>query len=78
VQANFLLHLQHNWPLAAIALGLLLLVPIVLVTGVFPTNQGRVLRSEDPESYWRWVVGFALLSLACLVVLIGSYFLSAK
>jgi len=37
-----------------------------------------VLRSEDPESYWRWVVGFALLSLACLVVLIGSYFLSAK
>jgi len=78
VRANFLLHLQHNWPLAAIALGLLLFVPIVLVTGVFPTNQGRVLRSEDPVGYWRWVAGFVLLLLACSIVLIGSFFLSAK
>jgi hypothetical protein len=78
VQADFLLHLQHNWPLAIVALGLLLFIPVVLVTGVFPTNQGSVLRSQDPARYWRWVAGFALLSLACLVVLIGSYFLSAK
>ena len=77
VPADFLHHLQHNWPLAVITLGLLLFVPAVLVTGVYPTNQGSVLRSQDPARYWRWVKGFALLSLACLGVLIGSYLLAA-
>jgi Mg2+ and Co2+ transporter CorA len=76
VQPNFLTHLQHNWPLTVIAIGLLLFVPLVLVTGVFPTNQGIVPRSLDPARYWRWVAGFALLLLACWVVLFGSYFAS--
>ncbi|HVC16249.1 MAG TPA: hypothetical protein VNE18_03010 [Rhodanobacter sp.] len=75
---SFIQHLQHNWPLAAIALGLLLFVPIVLVTGVFTTNQGSVTRSRDPEDYWRWVVRFTVLLLVCVAVLFGSYFLSAR
>jgi hypothetical protein len=33
VKGDFILHLQHNWPLVAAALVLLLYIPVVLVSG---------------------------------------------
>ena len=73
MQASLILHFQHNWPLAIIALGLLIFIPIVLITGVFPTNQGSVLRSHNPASYWRWVAGFVVILLAAWIVLFVSF-----
>ena len=73
---EFILHVQHNWPLAVVPAGLLVYISIVLVSGVFLTNQGKIVRSNDPASYWRWVARLLGLSLVCLVVLLGSYFLS--
>jgi hypothetical protein len=78
MNASFLLHLQDNWPLAAVVFGLLLFVPIVLVTGIFPTNQGSVVRSRDPATYWRWVIRFGVLLLVSMTVLLGSYYLLPK
>ena len=75
---TFLSHLQDNWPLAIIGIGLLLFVPLVLVTGIFPTNRGKIFRSQDPVTYWRWVCRFVVLSLACWIVLLGSYLLSGR
>jgi hypothetical protein len=69
---------KHNWPLAAAAAGLLLYIPVVLVTGTFFTNQGNITRKNEPTRYWRWVALFLSLLLASLVVLFGSYFLSMK
>ena len=71
-----LLHLKSNWPLAAAAAGLFFYLPVVLVTGVFYTNQGPILRSEEPRRYWRWVALFLLLFLASATVLVGSFLLS--
>lgn len=73
MQASLILHFQHNWPLAITALGLLIFIPIVLITGVFPTNQGSVRRSHNPASYWRWVAGFVVILLAAWIVLFVSY-----
>ncbi len=78
MKADFIIHLQHNWPLAAAAAGLLLYIPVVLVTGTFFTNQGNITRKNDPTRYWRWVALFLGLLLASLVVLFGSYFLSSN
>jgi len=78
VKADFIIHLQHNWPLAAAAAGLLLYIPVVLVTGTFFTNQGNITRKNEPTRYWRWVALFLGLLLASLVVLFGSYFLTMK
>ncbi len=73
---GFTRYLQHNWPLATIASGLAIFMAIVLVTGMFPTNQGRISRSGDPSSYWRWIRRFAVLLAVSMAVLTGSYLLS--
>jgi hypothetical protein len=78
VNADLILHLQHNWPLTAAALVLLLYIPVVLVSGTLFTNQGNITRHNQPARYWRWIALFLGLLLACLVVLFGSYFLSRK
>jgi hypothetical protein len=75
---GFLLHLQHNWPLAVVVAGLALFIPAVLLFGVFPSNQGNVVRSLDPITYWRWVRRFVALFVVSSAVLVGSFFLSAK
>ena len=67
--------MQHNWPLALAAAGLLVYLPVVLLGGVFYTNQGSIARRNDPARYWGWVRRFFVLLLACLAVLFGSYFL---
>jgi hypothetical protein len=74
---GFLEHLHRNWPLALIVAGLLIFLPVTLLRGVFYTNQGRILRSTEPERYRKWVLSFLALELACLAVLLGSYFFSA-
>jgi len=68
-------HLQHNWPLALIALALAVYLAIVLVGGTFFTNQGRIERATDPSRYWRWIRIFTTLFVLSVVVLIGSYVL---
>jgi hypothetical protein len=75
MKPDFILHLQHNWPLAIVIAGLLIYLPIVLLGGVFFTNQGRVVRSDNPSLYWRWVWGFIVLLLVLLLVFFGSYLL---
>jgi hypothetical protein len=76
MKPDFLHHLWSEWPLALAAAGLLLYLPVVLLKGVFYTNQGNILRAVDPEGYWRWVRRFTLLLVASLTVLIGSYLLA--
>ena len=78
VKADLILHLQHNWPLTAAVLVLLLYIPVVLVSGTFFTNQGNITRKNEPTRYWRWVALSLGLLLASLVVLFGSYILSRK
>jgi hypothetical protein len=78
VRPDFIAHLQHNWPLAVVVVGLFLYIPIVLVGGVFFTNQGKIIRSVEPTRYWRWVALMSGLFLASLAVLSGSYFLSRR
>ena len=72
---DLLLHLNRLWPLAAIAAGLFVYLVIVLIGGVFYTNQGRILRDREPNEYWGWVRRFLLLFLVATLVLLGSYFL---
>jgi hypothetical protein len=74
----FLAHLQHNWPLTMIVVGLLIYLPIALITGDFHTNQGRIPRSADPTRYWKWILSFTSLLLACVAVLAGSFVLAMK
>jgi len=76
LKTDFIHHLRGEWPLALVAAGLMLYLPIVLFTGVFYTNQGQILRATDPRGYWRWVRRFMLLLMASLTVLVGSYFLA--
>ena len=38
MKPDFILHLQRNWPLAVVVVGLALYIPIALVSGVFLTN----------------------------------------
>jgi hypothetical protein len=78
MKADFILHLQHNWPMVVAAAGLLVYIPVVLVSGIFYTNQGSISRKNEPTRYWRWVALFLGLLLASLVVLFGSYFLSKR
>ena len=78
MKADFIIHLQHNWPLAAAAVVLLLCIPVVLVSGTLFTNQGNITRKNNRTRYWRWVALFLGLLMASLVVLFGSYFLSRK
>jgi hypothetical protein len=73
---EFVSHLKHNWPLLVVVIGLLLYIPVILITGVFYTNQGNILRSNDPERFWRWVIRLIILLVVSSVVLIGSYVLS--
>ena len=74
----FLLHLRHNWPLAAAIAVLLALLALALASGRLPTNQGSIERSNEPERYWRWVRRLALLLAVSLAVLLGSYGLAAR
>jgi Mn2+/Fe2+ NRAMP family transporter len=78
VRPDFITHLRHNWPLVVVVVGLFLYIPIVLVGGVFFTNQGKIIRSAEPTRFWRWVALMSGLFLASLVVLSGSYFLSRR
>jgi len=73
MKPEVLLHLQHNWPLAAAAAVAALYLLVSLAGGVVHTNQGRIARTQLPALYWRWVRRFTLLLLACLAVLAGSY-----
>ncbi len=70
---SFVQHLSHNWPLALIAAGLPLYLIVVLLTGVFYTNQGRIYRAKTPGRYWSWVIGMTILEILCVVVLFGRY-----
>jgi hypothetical protein len=76
VTPEFIRHLQHNWPLAAVVLLLLLYLPVALVSGTFFTNQGNILRSKQPARYWRWVLSMSALCLVSWGVLVGSYYMS--
>ena len=75
MRATFLHHLRQNWPLAVLTAGLLIYLGVVLAAGTFYTNQGPILRSQDPLAYWRWVLRFAVLALSGSAVLLGSHFL---
>jgi hypothetical protein len=74
----FLAHLQRNWPLTVIIVGLLIYLPIALITGDFYTNQGRIFRSAEPKRYSKWILAFTSLLLACVAVLAGSFVLAMK
>ena len=78
LKPDFLGHLRGEWPLVLVAAGLLVYLPIVLLRGVFYTNQGNVLREVEPAQYWRWVRRFIVLLLVCLAVILGSYLLAAS
>lgn len=76
--ASLTLFLQHDWPLLTIVAAMSMLVVLALVCGYFPTNQGRIRRTDNPSAYWRWVARFSvLLAVACLALL-GSYFSGAN
>jgi hypothetical protein len=75
LKLTFIQHLQHNWPLALAAAALLVYLPVVLIGGVFYTNQGPITRQDNPAGYWGWVRKFFVLLLGCLAVLAGSYLL---
>lgn len=51
-------------------------LPVVLISGTFYSNQGSVLRSREPERYWRWVRNLCLLLTVALAVLIGTYLIA--
>jgi Mn2+/Fe2+ NRAMP family transporter len=76
MKLTFIEHLRGEWPLVLVAVGMLIYIPVVLVRGVFYTNQGNVLREVDPEGYWRWIRRFLVLLLVCLTVIFGSYYLA--
>jgi H+/Cl- antiporter ClcA len=76
VTSEFIRHLHHNWPLAMVIAVLFCYLPVVLVSGIFFTNQGRILRSAESARYWRWVALMVGLFLGCVGVLVGSYYLS--
>lgn len=63
---EFMLHLQRNWPLTVVVVGLFLYLPVVLVGGVCFTNQGSISRAKEPTRYWRWVGLLLALFLASL------------
>ena len=73
---SFLVHLRHNWPLAAAATVLLVLLVYTLASGSLPTNQGRIARSDEPACYWRWVRRLATLFVLAVAVLLGTYWLA--
>jgi hypothetical protein len=73
---EFISHMKHNWPLAIVVVGLFLYIPITLITGVFYTNQGNILRSGNPKRYWQWILPLIILFFVSSVVLLGSYALS--
>jgi hypothetical protein len=76
MKPTFIEHLRGEWPLVLAVVGMLIYIPIVLIRGVFYTNQGNFLREVDPEGYWRWVKRFLVLLLVCLLVIFGSYYLA--
>lgn len=75
---GFFLHLRQNWPLVAAILVLFSLLAFALLTGALPSNQGNILKSRDPDAYWRWLRRLAVLLMLSLVVLVGSYFLGSR
>ena len=77
VPGSFLLHLRHNWPLAAAVLVLAALLAYALLSGVMPTNQGGILRSREPAAYGRWLRRLSVLWLLAVAVLVGSFLLRA-
>ena len=76
MDSGFIAHLQRNWPLTALVVGIALYLVVCLAIGVFYTNQGLVYRSATPARYWRWVQLFGLLLLGCAALLVGSYLLA--
>jgi len=75
MRTDFLHHLQHNWPLALVVVGLAVYLPVVLIRGVVVTNQGGIKRSNEPERFRNWVRTLVLLLGVASVVLVGTYFL---
>jgi hypothetical protein len=78
MNSDFINHLQRNWPLTIVVLGLVIYIPVTLISGVFYINQGRILKSAEPARYWKWVAFFIALHLSSVVTLVGSFFLSSK
>jgi hypothetical protein len=76
MDSGFLSHLQRNWPLTGLVVGIAVYLVVCLAIGVFYTNQGLVYRSATPARYWKWVQLFGLLLLGCAALLIGSYLLA--
>jgi len=77
VSSSLLLHLRHDWPLAAAVIVLATLLAYTLLSGAVPTNQGRILRSREPAAYWRWLRWLSVLLLVAVAVLTGSFLLGA-
>jgi predicted MFS family arabinose efflux permease len=75
---SVIVHLQHNWPLVAAIVVLFALIAFALLAGIMPTNQGKVSRSREPTTYWRWLRWLGVLLALALVVLVGSYFLGPQ
>ena len=75
MKPDFIHHLQHNWPLAVVVVGLAVYLPVVLIRGVVVTNQGGIKRSHEPERFRNWVRTLVVLLVVAAAVLLGTYFL---
>jgi hypothetical protein len=75
MSSDFLVHLKHNWPLAAAAVVAALFLGFSLLSGFIPSNQGSIQRASEPDAYWRWIRRLTVLLLVSVGVLAGIYYL---
>ena len=73
MKLDFWHHVLHNWPLAAAAAVICVILIAALVTGVIFGNQGSISRAKEPERFARWVRLLTTLLLLCLAVLFGTF-----
>jgi pimeloyl-ACP methyl ester carboxylesterase len=73
MKLDFWHHVLHNWPLAAAAAVICIILIVALSTGVLFSNQGSISRAKEPERFSRWIRWMTTLLLLCLAVLFGSY-----
>ena len=73
MKLDFWHHVLHNWPLAAAAAVICVILIAALMTGVVFSNQGNISRAKEPERFARWVRLLTTLLLLCLAVLFGTF-----